>query len=169
MHQLHPAFTIILLDDGHSIEHTWTCIMVSVKQRIYSAGHSSKYENSTAMFLLYIFLSLYLRSTFNCKDTIVFDQYFGLGPSSGSIEFWCITSSQYIILKNPKERTKGMKSVTHTTPSLLLHARQPHTRSPPDFVTAFDNAASPNHNASLLPPVTRSTTLLRKLNFYCIW
>ena len=55
---------------------------------------------------LYIFLSLYPRSTFNCKDTIVFDQYFGLGPSSGSIEFWCITSSQYIIDPDDGPRPK---------------------------------------------------------------
>ena len=47
--------------------------------------------------LLYIFLSRYRRLTFNCKDTIVIDQYFRLGPSSGSIEFWCMTSSQYIM------------------------------------------------------------------------
>ena len=31
------------------------------------------------------------------RDTIIFDQYFGLGPSSGSIEFWCIPSTEYII------------------------------------------------------------------------
>ena len=37
------------------------------------------------------------RPSIAIKDTIVFDQYFGLGPSSGSIEFWGITSSQYII------------------------------------------------------------------------
>ena len=47
---------------------------------------SSKYENSTAMFCYTSFLACtHARPSIAIKDTVVFDQYFGLGPSSGSI------------------------------------------------------------------------------------
>ena len=54
---------------------------------LYSTSlQSSKYENSTAMFCCTSFLtSTHARPSIAIKDRIVFDQYFGLGPSSGSI------------------------------------------------------------------------------------
>ena len=58
--------------------------------------------------LTHIFLSLYLRSNFNCNKKIAVDQYFGLGPSSESIEFGALYLVSIYSLKNLKEQTKGL-------------------------------------------------------------
>ena len=39
--------------------------------------------------------STHARPSIAIKYTVVFEQHFGLGPSSGSIEFWWIKSSPY--------------------------------------------------------------------------
>ena len=55
------------------------------------------------------------------KYTIVFDQYVGLGPSSGSTEFSALHLVNIIIILKKRELLmKGMKSVTHATPSFII-------------------------------------------------